>query len=62
MARLAAATPYTEKEPAGTLGVNDTEPTAERVAGFGAGARQNSAVDIIGNLADDPNTVTLPAG
>ncbi|WP_369187894.1 PPC domain-containing protein [Streptomyces sp. R08] len=60
--RLAAATPYTEKEPAGTLGVNDSVPTAERIAGFGTGARQNSAVDIAGDLADDPNIVTLPAG
>ena len=62
LARLAAATPYTEKEPAGTLGANDTVPTAEHIAGFGTGGRQNSAVSISGDLADDPNIPTLPAG
>ncbi|MEV0737798.1 hypothetical protein AB0I51_17900 [Streptomyces sp. NPDC050549] len=60
--RLAAATPYAEKEAAGTLGTNDTEPTAERIAGFGTGTHQNSAVGITGDLADDPNIPTLPAG
>jgi len=62
LAGLAAATPYTEKEAVGTLGANDTVPTAERIAGFGTGARQNSAVGIAGDLADDPNIPTLPAG
>ncbi|MFD4553302.1 hypothetical protein ACFWP5_03110 [Streptomyces sp. NPDC058469] len=61
-AGLVAATPYTEKEPVGTLGANDTLPTAERIAGFGTGDRQNSAVAIAGDLADDPNIPTLPAG
>lgn len=62
LAGLAAATPYTEKEPAGTLGANDTVPTAERITGFGTGTRQNSAVAITSGLAEDPNIVTLPAG
>ncbi|MEV8543386.1 PPC domain-containing protein [Streptomyces sp. NPDC051572] len=62
LAGLAAATSYAEKEPAGTLGANDTVPTAERIAGFGTGDRQNSAVAIAGDLADDPDIPTLPAG
>nr|WSY57001.1 PPC domain-containing protein [Streptomyces sp. NBC_00886] len=61
-ARAATATAYTEKESAGTLGANDTVPTAERIAGFGTGDHQNSAVGITGDLADDPNIPTLPAG
>ncbi|MCX4906127.1 hypothetical protein [Streptomyces sp. NBC_00878] len=58
----AAAEAYGEKEPAGALGVNDTVPTAEHIAGFGTGGHQNSVVGITGDLAEDPNIPTLPAG
>ncbi|MFN3219135.1 MAG: calcium-binding protein [Acidimicrobiales bacterium] len=48
---------YTEREPAGTSGANDTVATGERIRGVGPGPRQSSTVLIRGSLQTVPAPV-----
>jgi hypothetical protein len=48
---------YTEREPAGTSGANDTVATGERIRGVGPGPRQFSTVLIRGSLRTVPAPV-----
>jgi hypothetical protein len=50
---------YTEREPAGVSGRNDTVATGERVAGVGPGPRESSTVLIRGSLRAVPDPVVV---
>jgi hypothetical protein len=54
----AAAAPlvYNEVEPATVQGQNDSQATAELVAGFGSGNKRNPASQLLGTLAPPPGT------
>nr|WP_042193046.1 PPC domain-containing protein [Kibdelosporangium sp. MJ126-NF4]CEL20525.1 conserved hypothetical protein-putative adhesin [Kibdelosporangium sp. MJ126-NF4]CTQ89436.1 conserved hypothetical protein-putative adhesin [Kibdelosporangium sp. MJ126-NF4] len=54
------AKPYTEREPAGVRGRNDTDATAELIAGFGTTYGLNPKVALSGGLVADPETRTVP--
>ncbi|MFC0110779.1 PPC domain-containing protein [Kibdelosporangium aridum] len=58
--RSGEAKPYTEREPVGVRGRNDTDATAEFLFGFGTGFGAASKFSLTGNLAPDPETKTLP--
>ncbi|KGN31737.1 hypothetical protein N802_03315 [Knoellia sinensis KCTC 19936] len=48
---LPAALTHAEREPAGVVGENDTQATAEQIAGLGTGRKANPRVTVTGSLA-----------
>ncbi|GIG89105.1 PPC domain-containing protein [Plantactinospora endophytica] len=53
--RAAAAAPVLadEEEPAGIRGGNDTPATAQRITGFGTGAKENPKLRVLGSLSPE---------
>ncbi|MCW2505979.1 MAG: hypothetical protein JWO79_4263 [Actinomycetia bacterium] len=62
LARPSVAAParYAEREPAGVIGVNDTQAKAERITAFGTGTGKKPRIALHGTLAPSPGAPTLP--
>lgn len=60
---LPAALTYQEQEPADAAGLNDTQATAEQIAGFGTGKKMNPRVTVTGALPviAPPTPTPIPA-